>query len=464
MAVNKELLRKIPKMDELLALPQLEDAAQIYGPAAVTAAARSVLETLRADILAGVRPGVPPRSEIAQLVQAQAAQAAQPSLRRVVNATGVVLHTNLGRAPLAAAAIQCVAQVAGQYSTLEFDAQAGTRGSRHSHVRELLCSLTGAEDAMVVNNNAAAVLLVLGSLAKGRQSVISRGELIEIGGSFRIPEIMELSGSALRAVGATNRTRLADYENAIDPEQTGVLLKAHTSNYKIVGFTEEVDLAALVALGQKHGLPVVYDLGSGSLLPLRAMGFEDEPHVQACVATGADIVCFSGDKLLGGPQAGIVLGKKKYIDVLKKNPFARAVRIDKLTLAALEATLRLYGDTERAAREIPALAMLLAGKDELRKKARRLARRLAPVKSEIAVVDEDDQVGGGSLPTRVLPGAAVRIAPRTVPVMELERRLRTGALPIVGHISRDTLLLHVRCMDEKDFAQVADAVIEALRP
>jgi L-seryl-tRNA(Ser) seleniumtransferase len=352
--------------------------------------------------------------------------------------------------------------LAAGYSTLEYDAALGERGSRQSHVASLLKELTGAEDALVVNNNAAAVTLVLRSICEGREVIVSRGELVEVGGAFRIPEVMEQSGCLLREVGATNRTRPSDYRRHISPGRTGALLKAHTSNYRIVGFTGEVSLPELVGLGKETGLPVIYDLGSGSLLRLEPYGILGEPCVSDCVAQGVDILTFSGDKLLGGPQAGIILGKEKLIAEMKRHPLARAVRIDKLTLAALEATLRLYRDPERALGEIPTLRMLTETREALREKALRLILLCKDLGGQLSAVDTESQVGGGSAPGRTLPSAGVAVSPRALTAGRLEERLRGLDIPIVGRISHDAFIMDLRTAEEKDFPLIAESLREIL--
>ena len=455
---HRELLRQIPKMDELVARQGLVEKASI---SELTRAAREVTQRLRADILSGECAELPSAEAIENMVLAQITRENTPNLRRVINATGVILHTNLGRAPLAPQATQAVLAAASGYSTLEYDAELGARGSRHSHVDRLLTRITGAEGALVVNNNAAAVMLMLAALTKGRDVIVSRGELVEIGGSFRIPEVMEQSGCTLREVGATNRTRASDYENAIS-ENTGALLKAHTSNYKIMGFTGEVSARELAELGAKHALPFLYDLGSGPLLPLAPFGVTDEPCVAECVAAGADVICFSGDKLLGGPQAGIIVGKGEYIAKMKKHPLARALRIDKLTLAALEATLRLYSDPEQALAQIPTLRMLSADQQTLRESAERLASLLASAGGQISVIEDAGQIGGGSAPTQLLPGTVVAITPSEVSLTELERRLRLCQPAIVARIAKERLLIDPRTIDQADFEYLAGRVLVAL--
>ena len=354
-----ELLRAIPKVTELYDLPEVSDLREHYASSSVTEWIRTVLEQLRSAILSGEVTTLPTLEELGDRICRVAARESLPSLRPVINATGVILHTNLGRGCLSDRAADAVYDIARGYSTLEYNVEAGHRGSRHDHVEKLLCRLTGAESAMVVNNNAAAVMLILSTLAQGGEVITSRGELVEIGGSFRVPDIMELCGCHLREVGTTNKTHLSDYERAIG-EQTRALLKVHTSNYRIVGFTESLPLSDIVALGCRTGLPVVEDLGSGSLVDLEHYGIHDEPTVQNSIRAGVDVVSFSGDKLLGGPQAGIILGKKPYIDRMKRHPLARAIRVDKMTIAALWATLTTYQDLHRAEQEIPTLAMLAA--------------------------------------------------------------------------------------------------------
>ncbi|MBR7178102.1 MAG: L-seryl-tRNA(Sec) selenium transferase [Oscillospiraceae bacterium] len=449
-----ELLRKIPKVDELLRSPALAPAIAQYGDRAVTEAIRAELEDLRREILSGQADAVP--EELCAQIAHRALRDSLPSFRSVINGTGIILHTNLGRACLSEQAAQAVYEAARSYSNLEYDLQTGKRGSRYSHVEALLCRLTGAEGALVVNNNAAAVLLVLSALTQGGQVIVSRGELVEIGGSFRIPEIMESCGAQLKEVGATNKTHLSDYERAIG-EGTRALMKVHTSNYRIIGFSETPALSELVALGHRHGLPVLEDLGSGSLLDLKQFGIHDEPTVQESVRAGVDVVSFSGDKLLGGPQAGIILGKKKYMDILKKHPLNRAMRVDKMTLAALEATLRSYD--AGAADQIPVAAMLAAKPEALREKAECLAKLLAQAGVHCGIQPTEGRVGGGSVPNRSLPSYAVAFGGD---VNALEEKLRSGVMPIVGRIHEGKYLLDVRTLMEKDFDTIADAVREAL--
>jgi len=387
-----------------------------------------------------------------------------PSLRRVINATGIVLHTNLGRAPMARAAADAIAEVAHGYSNLELDLDTGKRASRYDHVRDLLCRLTGAEDALVVNNNAAAVLLALDTLASGGEAIVSRGELVEIGGSFRIPDILEKTGVTLREVGCTNKTHLDDYRAAIT-DKTKLLLKVHPSNFAQVGFVEEVDLETLVALGRESETPVLYDLGSGCLYSLAEEGVGGEPMVPRVLASGVDVVCFSGDKLLGGPQAGIILGRRAYIEEMKQNHLTRALRIDKFTLAALEATLRLYVDPQKARQEIPTLEMILAPPEILRTRAEALAAiinqsghlcraEVRPGKSE---------VGGGSLPGLELDTSLVYVQTEENSAEELVSTLRTLAPPILAYIRDNHVILDPRTLQDGEEQQVAAQIIHLCR-
>lgn len=453
------LLRSIPKVDELLRADAFDDCG--IPPLALRDAARAVLDAIRADIIAGKTDELPYADEICDAILKKAKADTLPSLRPVVNATGVVLHTNLGRACLSEKAAKAAYDVARGYSTLEYDVERGCRGSRHDHVEELLCRTTGAQAAMVVNNNAAAVLLILSALGRGGEVITSRGEEVEIGGSFRIPEIMTQCGCTLREVGTTNKTHLSDYENAIN-ENTRALLKVHTSNFRIVGFSESVSLDDMVALGEKYSLPVIQDLGSGSLFNLEAFGIHDEPTVQISVDAGVDVISFSGDKLLGGPQAGIIIGKKNYIDMLKKHPLARAIRVDKMTLAALRATLEAYLDERTAASEIPTLSMLAQEPSELRAKASELRDMLKAKGIICSVIPCEDQVGGGSVPTQLLPSYAVAIEAPELSPDALEEAMRVREIPIIARISHDNYLLDVRTIARGEFDIIADALSEVL--
>ncbi len=459
---RQEILRGIPKVDELMQQEAILALREELPTAAVRAAVREELDGLRQAILAGDVCVLPEEASLCEAICRRAREDALPSLRPVINGTGVVLHTNLGRACLSQRAADAVTAVARGYSTLEYDLAKGQRGSRHDHIETLVCQVTGAEAAMVVNNNAAAVLLILSALGKGGEVITSRGELVEIGGSFRIPEIMVQCGCTLREVGATNKTHLRDYENAIGPE-TRALLKVHTSNFKIMGFSQSVPLDELVALGREKGLPVIEDLGSGSLVDLEQFGIHDEPTVQQSVKAGVDIISFSGDKLLGGPQAGIILGKAEYIRQLKRHPLARAMRVDKMTIAALRETLYAYTDEALACREIPVLAMLGAKSHQLREKAGVLCAMLQEQGVKAQVVPTQDQVGGGSVPTQLLDAWAVAIDPGQMTVDQLEEKLRLRPLPIIGRITHEQYILDVRTLMERDFAYIAQTAGEVVK-
>ena len=452
-----ELLRKIPKVDILSQSPALKDVREIHGDRAVTEAVRQVIADLRQEILDGRCSALPSEEVLCTLVEKRILRNALPSFRTVINGTGIILHTNLGRACLSEKAAQATADAAMSYSNLEYDLTSGKRGSRYSHVEDLLCRLTGAESALVVNNNAAAVLLILSALTQGGQVIVSRGELVEIGGSFRIPEIMAACGAQLKEVGATNKTHLRDYDRAIT-ENTRALMKVHTSNYRIIGFSETPSLSDLVALGHERGLPVIEDLGSGCLLDLKAFGIQDEPTVQDSIRAGVDVVSFSGDKLLGGPQAGIILGKRKYLDILKQHPLNRAMRVDKMTLAALEATLRSY--ERNCPEEIPVIAMLSAREEVLLEKARKLASLLEEAGVPGQILPTEGRVGGGSVPNHSLPSYAIAFDRN---VIHLEETLRLGSTPIIGRIHEGRFLLDVRTLFEGDFPVIVSAIREALQ-
>jgi L-seryl-tRNA(Ser) seleniumtransferase len=453
------LLRQLPKVDALLEREDLTALLAAVPRALVLDAVRETLDETRAAILAGRDANVSPDAIAADAILSAHARNRR-SLRRVINATGIVVHTNLGRSPLAESAVDAVADVARGYSTLEYDVDSGERGSRHAHVEQLICRLTGAEAAMAVNNNAAAVMLALAGLARGKEAIVSRGQLVEIGGSFRVPDVMAESGATMVEVGTTNKTHLADYERALTP-RTGLLLKVHTSNYRVVGFTEDVALSDLVALGAREGVAVMEDQGSGVLVDLRQWGLPYEPTVAESVAAGADVVTCSGDKLLGGPQAGILAGKYHVIAALKKQPLARAVRLDKMTLAGLEATLRLYLDPERARREIPTLRMLSTPKAELAEKAARLAARIAETCGDAYLTGTHDDVsraGGGALPMADIPTVCVAVSPQRLSVTELERRLRLGEPHIIARIAEDRLLLDPRTLMPGEDDEVVSAL------
>ena len=435
---------------ELPSVERLASAAEGAPHALLVAAARRELDELRRRILDGEAVEAT-AEELRRRVVARAARMAEGSLRRVVNATGVILHTNLGRAPLPTEAADAAARIGAAYSNLELDLETGERGSRQAHVEGLIRDLTGAEAAVVVNNNAAAVLLSLAAGAAGREVVVSRGQLVEIGGSFRIPEVLEQSGATLVEVGTTNRTRRSDYEVAIGPE-TAVLLRVHQSNFRTIGFTEEVAIEDLCALAREHGLAVVDDLGSGALHRIH-----DEPTVRASVAAGTDLVCCSADKLLGGPQAGIVAGHASAVERCRAHPLARALRVDKLQLAALEATFRVHRD--RGPGAVPALAMLESDEEELAERAERIA---TGVGEGARVVRAVSRPGGGSLPLTELEGPVCAIDPKAIGAEELARRLRRAEPPVVARISGGDVILDPRTMTSEDASLAAAAVLSAL--
>jgi len=467
---RQRYLRALPAVDELLRHPQIQAHLKIQPKELVVGSIRVVLEKKRQAILGSIDGREAAAVEIAQehllaAVEEELAAAARPSLRPVINATGVVLHTNLGRAPLSPEVLKNVEEIARRYSNLELDLGTGERGSRYVHVENLFCRISGAESALVVNNNAAAVLLALNSLAEGREVIVSRGQLVEIGGSFRIPDVMRKSGARLVEVGTTNRTHLWDYEQAIG-EQTALLLKVHTSNFRILGFTAEVSLKDLSALGRAKGLPVMEDLGSGCLLDLSEYGMEKEPTVQEALEAGADVVTFSGDKLFGGPQAGIILGKKIYLDPLKRNPLHRALRIDKLTLAGIESTLRIYLNRAQAIRSLPVLRMLTYPAEELDRRAKRLQRKLTKDLSsvcEVSLREESSQVGGGALPLQALPTRVIALRPLKASAAALEERLRKSDPSVIGRIKEEEVLLDLRTVAKGEERALLDGVRRALK-
>lgn len=454
--------RRIPSVDQLLGDEAMRALGQRWGRERVAATIRAIQREVR-EALDGEAPppnGVGDPAWYAAEASARLAAEARPSLRRVINATGVILHTNLGRAPLAPEARRAVQEAAG-YASLEVDLETGERGSRHDHCVGLLRTLTGAEDALVVNNNAAAVVLAVNTLAAGREVVVSRGELVEIGGSFRIPEIVERSGARLREVGSTNRTHPRDYEAAVGPE-TGVVLRVHRSNFRVEGYTAEVPSEVLAGIARRAGVPLVDDLGSGLLADLEPAGLEGEPTAGQALAAGADVVTMSGDKLLGGPQAGILLGSATLMERLRANPLARALRPDKLTLAALEATLVLHLDPERARNRVPVLAMLAAPLDTLRDRAESMAARLRGMGLEAEVLAEASAVGGGAMPGAELPSAVVAVGPGERGADAVARALRLGDPAVVARVKEGTLRLDPRTVDPAEEEALLGAVRRAI--
>lgn len=456
-------LRQLPAVNEVLESPDVQALLVEFAHDVVVAAVREELDELRKQIRQGQSLPQPMGVEdIADRVRRRLVHELSPKLRSVINATGIVLHTNLGRAPIAEPAAQAAYEAARGYLNLELDLETGKRSSRQNAIREWVARLTGAESATVVNNNAAATVLVLRSLCAGREVIISRGQLIEIGGSFRIPEIMAVSGATLREVGTTNITRIADYERAIT-DRTAALMQVHTSNYRISGFTKSASLAELVELGKRRGLLVIDDIGSGALIDFSRFGFEHEPVARDSIAAGADLVLFSGDKLLGGPQAGIIAGKKQLIQTIEKDPLMRAFRTDKMTLAALEATLRLYLSEAQALSQIPGLCMLGMDLNVLRKRAERLAAQLRQIKGLSCQVNHDiAYVGGGSLPDQAMKTVVIEIEARQVSDGELAHRLRIGTPSVVGRLRDGKLVLDLRTVFERQLTELVEAIRSAV--
>ena len=462
---NQDLYRKLPAVDELLHQPEIAALLVSEGRAAVTEAAREVLATLRGEIASGALAAAAVELAVgglADAIERRLRQSLAPSLRPVINATGVVLHTNLGRAPLAQAALERIGEVAGVYSNLEFDVASGERGKRDVHVEQLTARLLNQEGlsgiaTVVVNNNAAAVLLSLNTLAEGGEVIVSRGELVEIGGSFRIPDVMAKSGAVLREVGTTNRTRLADYERAIN-ERTRLLLRVHRSNFQIVGFTEQPALDGLVTLARKHKLRILEDLGSGAMIKLRSVGVSGEPSVWDSLRAGVDVVTYSGDKLLGGPQAGLISGQSETVARIRSNPLFRALRVDKLTYAALEATLLAYLRHDHNA--IPAVRMMRLSAEEIGRRAHALGdtlRAKAP-KLELDVIEGTSVIGGGAAPGTTLPTVLLAVSCQCVSADELAARLRAHQPPIVARVEQGKMLLDLRTVFPEQDAIVADAL------
>ena len=451
--MEENLFRSIPRVDELLGRDELKVSA--LPPVLLRESVREELDALRDEVRGGLS-ALPETGILCARILARAEEKQLPTLRSVINATGVTLHTNLGRACLSERAANAAAEAARGYSTLEYDVENGCRGSRYQHVEALLCRLTGAEAAMAVNNNAAAVLLILSALAGGGEVIASRGELVEIGGSFRIPEIVTQCGCKLCEVGATNKTHRRDYEAAIG-EQTRALLKVHTSNYRIVGFHSAVPLPDLAALAREHGLPVIEDLGSGSFMDFSSVGLPNEPTVPEVVAGGADVVTFSGDKVLGGPQCGLIVGSRERIEALKKNPLTRALRCDKLTMAALEATLRLYCEPERARREIPTLRDICRDPKDLARAARSLAARLRRALGpacRISLRPDVSRVGGGAFPERDLPTTLVCLEPAAMSATALKQALLDTTPPVLGRLEERSFCLDPRTLLPEDLPRL----------
>ncbi|WPD22266.1 MAG: L-seryl-tRNA(Sec) selenium transferase [Candidatus Electrothrix scaldis] len=462
----QQLLRHIPSVDDCLLAVLQNSEFETIPPMLLKKGIREILNGQRQRVLEGgkVKPEDLELPALLDKIKLKIKELHKPLFRRVINGTGVIIHTNLGRSVLPGDALSQLSEISGNYSNLEFDLSTGERGSRYSLVEELLCELTGAEAALVVNNNAAAVLIALDTLARDKEVIVSRGQLVEIGGSFRIPDVMERSGAKLVEVGTTNRTHLKDYRNAITHE-TGLLLKVHTSNYCIMGFTSAVSDKELVSLGKRHQLPIMEDLGSGCLVDLSPYGLKKEPTVQEVVAAGMDVVTFSGDKLLGGPQAGIILGSREIIERIKRNPMNRAMRIDKFTLSALESILRHYREPQTVFERVPTLHMIATPIEVLQHKAEELAGVLqknigAYCTTQVAEVIS--RVGGGAMPEQNLPSWAVALYPRTLKLNLLEEKLRNLDIPIIGRVENDRLLFDMRTVRSDELHLIAKGLLQAL--
>ncbi len=463
---QQKLLKALPGIDQLLLKFEHDDQFSAVPRSVLLASSRHVLNHFRRQILEGNDKTIIGRTShtlvallldnIREVIQRHIT----PRLKHVINATGIVVHTNLGRSPLSDKALDNVAAIATRYSNLEYDLEAGKRGLRYTHIEDILCEITGAEAALAVNNNAAAVLLCLDTLASNKEVIVSRGELVEIGGSFRIPDIMKKSGALLKEVGTTNRTHLKDYQNAVN-DKTGLILKVHPSNFSVVGFTKNVSMTEVTRLGQQFAIPTLNDLGSGTLIDLSTYGLAKEPTVQEALREGADIVTFSGDKLLGGPQAGIILGKKRLLDEIKTNPLTRALRIDKMTLAALETTLSLYRDETHATQTIPTLRMLTMPLEVIEEKALKLKTILEKIRDPrltLSLLSLASRAGGGSLPLLELPSRCIGVDITGFSPNRIERHMRHYATPIIGRIENDQFIMDLRTLHEDEFRCISEAL------
>ncbi|MGO1712920.1 MAG: L-seryl-tRNA(Sec) selenium transferase [Senegalia sp. (in: firmicutes)] len=460
MTDKKELFRFLPKVDDILEKEKIKEALEYIPREIITESIRDTLDKFRFDISNNIKKEnlYENIDNISQIIIKSAKDKIKPKLKKLINATGTVIHTNLGRSLISKEIMEKVIETSSNYSNLEYDLKEGKRGSRYSHIEDIICRITGAEASLVVNNNASAVMLILSSLAKKKEVIVSRGELVEIGGSFRIPDVMKESGAHLVDVGTTNKTHEFDYEREIN-EETGLLLKVHTSNYKILGFTESVDLESLVEIGRKNNIPVVEDIGSGVLIDLSKYGLSYEPTVQESIEKGVDIVSFSGDKLLGGPQAGIIVGKKNLIEKMKKNQLTRALRVDKMTLAALELTLREYLDEDKAIKNIETLKMLTMNIEEIENKAKKLYDLLINIKNiKIQIKDDFSQVGGGSLPLEQIKTKVIIIKSLDKKMNKVEESLRNFNPPIVGRIKNDELYIDLRTVREDEIQVISEGI------
>jgi len=458
--MSPNLMNKIPSVTELLESKALRPLVDRVSHNVVVSGVRSFLDELRVDIGKSTHEGsIPDVGELAERIARRILQGEQPSLRPVINATGILLHTGLGRAPLSETAIDEIQRVARDYASVEIDLATGRRSQRTEAVEGLLCELTGAEAALVVNNNAGATLLVLAALATGREVIVSRGQLIEIGGSYRLPDVMQASGARLREVGTTNKTRPSDYEEAIN-EQTAALMRVHTSNYVVLGFTATPTLDELIQVGRQHKLPVIDDIGSGALHDLSEYGIEGEPIAAGSIAAGADVVLFSGDKLLGGPQCGIIVGRRAMIREITRHPLTRALRVGKLTLAALGATLRLHRDRTTATQSIPFMQLLATPVENLKNRAERLAPQIAEADAvaEACVVEDEAFLGGGSVPNQKLATWCIALKPASGSLERLATELRCGSPAIVGRVKADRLLLDLRTVMPRQDTALVEAI------
>ncbi|MEA3423039.1 MAG: L-seryl-tRNA(Sec) selenium transferase [Bacillota bacterium] len=455
--MKKTLLRQLPKVDYLINQDEIQKMIDDYPRKIVLKMINETLDEIRNNILSELLTEAVDEKVIIDMINNKVADYLSFSLKKVINGTGVIIHTNLGRSIINYETSQHTASINNGYSNLEFDIESGKRGLRYTHIEKVLMDLTGAEGALVVNNNAAAVMLVLNTVAKDKEAIVSRGELVEIGGSFRVPEVMKISGGTLIEVGTTNKTHLKDFENNIN-ENTGAILKVHTSNYKILGFTKEVPIEDLVALGKEKNIPVVLDLGSGTLIDLTKYGLSVEPTVLEQVGKGIDIITFSGDKLLGGPQSGIIVGKKKYIDSIKKNQLTRALRVGKMTISALEATLRYYFDEKKAIEGIPTLRMIVETYDSVNERANRLMKYFDNKDIDIRIIDGESQVGGGTFPLDVIPSALIEINSTKFSANQISVKLRNLEVPIIARINENRILLDVRTLQDEDFEYIASSI------
>ena len=453
----KHLLSKIPAINKILMTEEVKQLLEEYPEVFVKDIVKKETENIKSEILNNSLNEVPSMEKIIEKINHSVKKNYKYSLRRVINATGTILHTNLGRSILSESIKENLIDVAFNYSNLEFNLAEKQRGSRYVHLIDIIKRLTGAEDVLVVNNNAAAVMLTLSTLAKDKEIVVSRGELVEIGGAFRIHEIIKLSGGTIQEVGTTNKTHLKDYVNAIN-ENTGILLKVHTSNYKIVGFTKEVTYKELADLAHEKGLVAVNDLGSGQFVDFTSYGLTYEPTVKEVLESGIDVVTFSGDKLLGGPQAGIIVGKKKYIEAMKKNQLTRALRVDKMTIAALEATFRLYLDEEKALKEIPTLNMISMSMEELKEKAEKFAEKVKETAFTSEIMEDKAEIGGGSYPGVYLDSVSVKLTHNTRTATEIEGILLEADIPIITRIKENSIIFDMRTLREKEFNLVVESL------